>query len=220
MLFRSDYGYVFAGYGFMAEDATFVRAIEDAGLSFVGPCSATQNAAGAKDQAKRTAIANQVSVTPGINDATVRTLLARHPDAAALRKLAEKHGLSVPALSDPKAELADAAAALLEASYARQIDLFSIDDLAAQLREEAGRLLAADPGRRFRLKAIGGGGGKGQRIFSDAEAVPSSISMTIGKASGEPDSAGHSLLPSRPSRLRTETIVWPRCRNLSATRIA
>ncbi|MFM7141490.1 MAG: biotin carboxylase N-terminal domain-containing protein, partial [Alphaproteobacteria bacterium] len=186
---ENDYGYVFAGYGFMAEDASFVRAIEDAGLSFVGPCSSTQTAAGAKDQAKRTAIANQVSVTPGINDATVRTLLARHPDAAALRTLAERHGLSVPALADPKAELVDAAAALLEASYARQLDLFTIDDLAAQLREEAAKLLSENPGRRFRLKAIGGGGGKGQRIFSDAEVVPGLVREVLSevKATGPGD---------------------------------
>jgi len=39
---------VFAGYGFMAEDAAFVRALEDAGLTFIGPCSYTQTAAGAK----------------------------------------------------------------------------------------------------------------------------------------------------------------------------
>ncbi len=186
---ENDYGYVFAGYGFMAEDASFVRAIEEAGLSFVGPCSSTQTAAGAKDQAKRTAIANQVSVTPGINDATVRTLLARHPDLAALRALAAKHGLAVPALDDPKADLPDAAAALLEASYAKQLDLFTIDDLAAQLREEAVRLLTENPGRRFRLKAIGGGGGKGQRIFSDAEVVPGLVREVLAevKATGPGD---------------------------------
>jgi len=186
---ENDYGYVFAGYGFMAEDASFVRAIEDAGLHFVGPCSATQTAAGAKDQAKRTAIANQVSVTPGINDATVRTLLARHPDASSLRKLAATHGLEVPLLADPKADLAEAAAALLEASYARQVDLFGIDDLASQLRDEAARLLSENPGRRFRLKAIGGGGGKGQRIFSDAEVVPGLVREVLSevKATGPGD---------------------------------
>ena len=71
------YGYVFAGYGFMAEDADFVRTLEEAGLGVIGSCSYTQTAAGAKDEAKRTAIANRVSVTPGVSDATVRTLLRR-----------------------------------------------------------------------------------------------------------------------------------------------
>src|SRR5690349_4816054 len=78
------YGYVFAGYGFMAEDAEFVRRLEVAGLNFIGPCSHTQMAAGAKDEAKRTAIENKVSVTPGVNDATTRTLLRLYPDRKAL----------------------------------------------------------------------------------------------------------------------------------------
>lgn len=183
------YGHVFAGYGFMAEDATFVRAVEAAGLSFIGPCSATQEAAGAKDEAKRTAIENRVSVTPGINDATVRTLLARHPDHSALEALARSHGLSVPALAEAKADLHALAEAVLEASYARQVDLFSIEDLAAQIGAEAARLLAENPGRRFRLKAIGGGGGKGQRIFSDAAPVPGLVREVLSevKATGTGD---------------------------------
>src|SRR5690606_31667113 len=94
------YDYVFAGYGFMAEDEGFVRAIEEAGLRFMGPCSHTVGAAGSKDTAKRTALDNDVSVTPGINNATARTLLAKHGDRAALAKAAAEHGLSVPQLSD------------------------------------------------------------------------------------------------------------------------
>ena len=78
------YGWVFAGYGFMAEDADFVGALEEAGIGFIGPCAYTQRAAGAKDEAKRTAIEQKVSVTPGMNDATVRTLLAKYPDRGAL----------------------------------------------------------------------------------------------------------------------------------------
>ena len=67
-----DNGYdsVFAGYGFMAEDDGFVAAIEGAGLRFVGPGSHTVRAAGLKDEAKRTAVAEGVSVvrlsTPGV----------------------------------------------------------------------------------------------------------------------------------------------------------
>src|SRR5262249_59273505 len=110
-------GAVFAGFGFVAEDAAFVRALEDAGLTFIGPCSHTQTAAGAKDEAKRTAIERNVSVTPGINDATVRTLLRSHPDHAALARLAKTHGLEVPALRDTTRPLAELAAEVLEASY-------------------------------------------------------------------------------------------------------
>lgn len=166
------YGYVFAGYGFMAEDARFVGAIEAAGLRFIGPCAYTQSAAGAKDEAKRTAIANQVSVTPGINDATVRTLLRKWPDRAALRRCAAAHRLQVPELADERLELAALAERVLEASYAAHVDLYSIDELAEAIQKEAARVLAENPGRRFRLKAIGGGGGKGQRIFSEADVVP------------------------------------------------
>jgi len=49
----------------MAEDDEFVAAIEDAGLKFIGPCSATQRGAGKKDEAKRTALTVDVSVTRG-----------------------------------------------------------------------------------------------------------------------------------------------------------
>lgn len=166
------YQYVFAGYGFMAEDAHFVRSLEEAGLTFVGPCSYTQMAAGAKDEAKRTAIENKVSVTPGVNDVTVRALLAKFPDAAALAGAAKAHGLDVPALSNASLSPHALAEKVLEASYAKRVDLFSIDELCACIQAEASRLLEENPGRRFRLKAIGGGGGKGQRIFQSADVVP------------------------------------------------
>ncbi|MEO7434755.1 MAG: biotin/lipoyl-containing protein [Candidatus Binatia bacterium] len=169
------YGYIFAGYGFMAEDAEFVRRLEEAGVNFIGPCSHTQMAAGAKDEAKRTAIENKVSVTPGVNDATTRTLLRLHPDRKALQKLAKANGLDVAGLTDEKVALAEAVEQLLEASYRKQLDLYSIDELAETLRLEAVKLLTDQPGRRFRLKAIGGGGGKGQRIFDAAAQVPTLV---------------------------------------------
>jgi acetyl/propionyl-CoA carboxylase alpha subunit len=183
------YDYVFAGYGFMAEDAAFVRALETAGLRFIGPCSYTQTAAGAKDEAKRTAIEQRVSVTPGINDGTVRTLLRTHPDHAALARLATELRLDVPALADPTRPLPELAEAVLEASYAKHVDLFTVDELGETLRLEAERLLAEQPGRRFRLKAIGGGGGKGQRIFGEASAVPGLVREILAevKATGVGD---------------------------------
>ncbi|HEY6877482.1 MAG TPA: biotin carboxylase N-terminal domain-containing protein, partial [Polyangiales bacterium] len=166
------YKYIFAGYGFMAEDADFVRSIEQAGLTFMGPCSYTQDSAGKKDEAKRTALENDVSVTPGLNNATAVLLINKHKDRAGLEKLCKAEGLNVPELSDAKADISDLADAVLAASYAKGIDLYSIEELGATLREEAQKRLNEYKGSRFRLKAIGGGGGKGQRIFSDASKVP------------------------------------------------
>jgi len=169
---KHGYSYVFAGYGFMAEDATFVSSIEDAGLRFIGPGSHTQRAAGAKDEAKRTALENEVSVTPGVNNASALTLLRKYPTRDALAQLCQELALKVAALDDSSLRTEDLAESVLHAAYAKQIDLYTIDELAAELKFQADRLLAENPGRRFRLKAIGGGGGKGQRILSDAKAVP------------------------------------------------
>lgn len=186
---ENGYQYIFAGYGFMAEDADFVRTIEDAGLHFIGPGSYTQETAGAKDEAKRTAIAHGVSVTPGVNNATARTLLRTHPDRAALAKLAKEKGLDVPQLSDATLPIEDLADLVLNAAYEKHIDLYTIDELSEQLSIEARKLLGEYPNRRFRLKAIGGGGGKGQRIFSEAASIPGLVREILNevKATGVGD---------------------------------
>ncbi len=164
-----DNGYdsIFAGYGFMAEDDEFVAAIEDAGLTFIGPCSATQRGAGKKDEAKRTALAVGVSVTPGINNVTARTLVAKHPTRESLLAVIKAEGLKVDKkiLDDKKLSLEDLADAILFASYDKGIDLFTIDELGAQVEKECAAMFKNYPAARVRLKAIGGGGGKGQRIL-------------------------------------------------------
>ncbi len=163
----NGYNAVFAGYGFMAEDDEFVAALEDAGLNFIGPCSATQRAAGKKDEAKRTALQVDVSVTPGIDNVTARTLLKKHPSRDELLALVKAQGLKVDKLVLDNADLAveTLADAVLFASYDKGIDLFSIEELCAQVEIECAAMFASYPGARIRLKAIGGGGGKGQRIL-------------------------------------------------------
>jgi len=177
----NGYDYIFAGYGFMAEDEEFVRSIEEAGLRFIGPCSYTVQAAGFKDEAKRTAERVDVSVTPGINDATARLLLRKHPNRKALTKLAKKHGLDVAELADDDLELEAVADAVLGASYDAHIDLYTVDELAEQIQMEVATILEEYVGSRIRLKAIGGGGGKGQRIVSAADQAPAMVREILGE---------------------------------------
>ena len=169
----NDYNAIFAGYGFMAEDETMVAAMEDAGLNFIGPCSRTVHEAGLKDEAKRTALKVGVSVTPGINNGTALALLKKHPDAAALKALVRAHGLEVPlrALDDDGIELAEKADIVLAASYAKGIDLYTVDELCEALTKAVENMTAQYPKNRVRLKAISGGGGKGQRILGIGESA-------------------------------------------------
>jgi acetyl/propionyl-CoA carboxylase alpha subunit len=164
-----DNGYdsVFAGYGFMAEDEEFVATIEKAGLKFIGPNSVTQARAGKKDEAKRTALEVKVSVTPGINNVTAKTMVAKHKTREALLALVKANDLTVDAkvLGNDKLGLEELADAILMASYAKGLDLYSIDELGLQVQKEVAAMFKEHPQSRVRLKAIGGGGGKGQRIL-------------------------------------------------------
>jgi acetyl/propionyl-CoA carboxylase alpha subunit len=166
-----DKGYnaIFAGYGFMAEDEAMVASMENAGLNFIGPCSRTVRQAGLKDEAKRTALKAGVSVTPGVDNATALTLLQKYPTAQALTELCADQGLSKVDLdTDDVEELADR---VLTASYKAGIDIYSIDELIATLKEAVEGMNKKYPNNRVRLKAIGGGGGKGQRIVERGESA-------------------------------------------------
>ena len=136
------------------------------GLNFIGPCSGTVESAGRKDLAKRTALEVNVSVTPGIDNATTLTLLRLHPGEVELQAVIKKHSLKVSkALMNAASTLDEKAELVLDASYTKGIDLFSVDQLAETLAEEIGKIFRKNPDNRIRLKAIGGGGGKGQRIL-------------------------------------------------------
>src|SRR5512143_721562 len=151
----------------MAEDEEFVATVEAAGLKFIGPNSSVQARAGKKDEAKRTALEVKVSVTPGVNNVTARTLLAKHRTRKQLLALADAEGLAIDAkhLKDEKLPLEDLADQVLLAAYAKGLDLYTIDELGAQVQKEVTEMFRKYPGSRVRLKAIGGGGGEGQRIL-------------------------------------------------------
>ncbi|MEO2168911.1 MAG: biotin carboxylase N-terminal domain-containing protein, partial [bacterium] len=119
----TDHGYthLFAGYGFMAEDAEFVAAIEDAGLGFVGPSSSVIRQAGAKDEAKKLARGLGNAVIPGVDDISSRVLSARAPDSGALETIASEHGLTF--VWDRDKSAAENAEALLQTGYGQTCEL-------------------------------------------------------------------------------------------------
>ena len=184
------YNAIFAGYGFMAEDEQMVASMERAGLNFIGPCSRTVRQAGLKDEAKRTALKAGVSVTPGIDNGTTLTLLKKHPDQAALTGLVAEHGLELEGEAD-EGDLEALAEAVLTASYRKGIDLYTIDELSETLTEAVLKMSEQYPQNRVRLKAIGGGGGKGQRIvpLGQAERTPELVREILNevKATGVGD---------------------------------
>ena len=188
MAHDNGYDSIFAGYGFMAEDEEFVSAIEKAGLKFIGPCAVTQARAGKKDEAKRTALQVNVSVTPGVDNVTARTLLKKYPTHDKLIKLADAEGLACDAkiVADKKITVEALADHILMASYSKGIDLFSIEELCAQVQTEVTELFKKYPQSRFRIKAIGGGGGKGQRLLgASLLAVKKADDKMIAKAAAE-----------------------------------
>lgn len=164
---NNGYDSIFAGYGFMAEDEEMVAAMEKASLRFIGPCSKTVHDAGLKDEAKRTALNVGVSVTPGIDNVTALTLIAQCKDLKGLKALVKKNKLRVSnkELDSSEISLEDKADSVLAASYEKGIDLCSIEEICAQVRRSVEDMYGQYPENRIRLKAISGGGGKGQRIL-------------------------------------------------------
>lgn len=170
---ENGYNSIFAGYGFMAEDEEMVRSMEEAGLKFIGPCSYTVRAAGLKDEAKRTALAVGVSTTPGVDNLTSLTLLSKYPTEADLLQLAKSQSLPLDDAAFAAAKsLEDKADVVLLASYRKGVDLFSIDEMGEILKGLLTKVFTEKPGNRFRLKAISGGGGKGQRIMNALDSFP------------------------------------------------
>lgn len=81
---RSGAQAVHPGYGFLSENAEFVRACQEAGLIFVGPPVEAQLAMGEKTAARRTAQAAGVPVVPGA--------MSDVEDDAAAEELAQRLG--------------------------------------------------------------------------------------------------------------------------------
>jgi acetyl-CoA carboxylase biotin carboxylase subunit len=75
------------GYGFLSERAWFAKAVEDAGLVFVGPPAKAIEAMGSKTAARQLAVKAGVPIVPGTTE-PVR-------DAAAAKEIAKKYGYPI-----------------------------------------------------------------------------------------------------------------------------
>jgi len=170
---QNGYTHIFAGYGFMAEDADFVEAIEASSVCFVGPSSSVLRRAGAKDEAKKLARSLGNAVVPGIDNVSALALVGRAGDEQALRAVAKEFGLDFK--WDSKVEIVENAEQLLQAGYAKSIELVTIAELQKTAERESHTIWEQYPGKRIRYKCIAGGGGKGQRVVSDPSETAAAV---------------------------------------------
>jgi len=187
---KHGYTHLFAGYGFMAEDTEFVKLVENEGISFVGPNSRVIQQAGSKDEAKQLARSLNVSVTPGEDRIAALTLLKTAGDAPEeyFHKQIKKHDLIVDENWEAVEPL-DQAEIILQASYAKHVDLFPISALQEETVSTVESLWQKFPGKRIRFKHVSGGGGKGQRIVSSIDEVADAVMAVLieSKAAGVGD---------------------------------
>ena len=185
---KHSYTHLFAGYGFMAEDAEFVKLVENEGISFVGPNSRVIKQAGSKDEAKQLARSLNVSVTPGEDRIAAKTLLKTAGDSPEefFRKQIKKHNLIVDQNWEDL-ELLDQSEIILQASYAKNVDLFPISALQEETIKTVELLWQKFSGKRIRFKHVSGGGGKGQRVISNINEVADAVMSVLieSKATGE-----------------------------------
>lgn len=170
----NGYTHIFAGYGFMAEDADFVEAIEASPtVNFMGPSSRTINRAGAKDEAKKLARSLGNAVVPGIDNVSALALIERAGDQKSLEAIAKEHGLDFTWNAD--VDLAENAEQLLQAGYDESVEIVTIEELQKTAERESQTIWQQYPGKRIRYKCIGGGGGKGQRVVQDASETAAAV---------------------------------------------
>ncbi|TGJ99156.1 biotin carboxylase [Leptospira semungkisensis] len=176
----NDYTHIFAGYGFMAEDAEFIEAIEASGITFMGPSSHVAHQAGSKDEAKKLARKLNVSVTPGVDTISATCLLKKASDEKALTSLAKEKGLNFK--YDSSLSAAENAEALLYAGYEKIVELVTIAELQAQAEIECADIWKKYPSNRIRFKYVGGGGGKGQRVVSKPDEVKTAVQEILSES--------------------------------------
>ncbi|WP_043535646.1 biotin carboxylase N-terminal domain-containing protein [Actinomyces polynesiensis] len=96
---------VHPGYGFLSEDPDFARAVEDAGIAWIGPSGAVIEALGDKIRARRVAESCGVAPVPGVSDpvrsrSAVEEFIAEHGYPVVLKRADGGGGRGISVLRD------------------------------------------------------------------------------------------------------------------------
>ena len=84
---------------------------------------------------------------------------------------------------------------MLNAAYRKGMDLFSVEEMCVQLEKRVAEMYSRYPQNRIRLKAIGGGGGKGQRILASPESFDGkTLEQRIAKAAARAPERAREIL--------------------------
>ncbi len=172
----TDHGYthVFAGYGFMAEDAELVEAIERAGVGFMGPASSVLRRAGAKDEAKKLARRLGNAVIPGVDDVSARALAREGQGRAPRSRSSPRSRASTsPGWTRPASRRTPRRCS--RPATRRASSSSRSPTCRPRPSASATEIWAEYPSNRIRFKYIGGGGGKGQRVVAKAEEIPAAV---------------------------------------------
>ena len=125
---------------------------------------------------KRLAVEWGIPVVPGVDNITALTLLhkAMGKPQDFFQKLVDQHSLGIN-LDFENNTAEQVSEQVLQASYQQQIDLFSIKELQHETECQVRKIWQKYPESRIRFKHIGDGGGKGQRIISNAEQIADAV---------------------------------------------
>ena len=161
------YTHIFAGYGFMAEDAEFIEAIENAGIGFIGPSS---NVAAAPARRTRPRSSHAASATRSSPASTTSRRARCSPRQGRPRSRSSRSTAQLEFTWNADVSLSENAENLPQLGYGQTLELVTIAEIQKRPASVA-EMWREHPKNRIRFKHIGGGGGKGQRVVSRPEDV-------------------------------------------------
>lgn len=163
------------GYGFLSENPDFAQAVQDAGLTFIGPPPAAMRAMGSKTAARALMRSAGVPIVPGSEALAGGAAPATEgsgapPEAAAAQPGGVACAVGIETL-DPAAEAAtERHGAILNATAVDKAGLPAAGPGGRSPQAAAERL-----GFPLIIKAAAGGGGKGMRVVESAVELPEAL---------------------------------------------